>query len=209
MWIHGCINVGSPSLLKNPPRLMYMPKNMVPGLPHLTHPPQRLRTPVVSLPSQIQHIVRRAVRHQDIHLLRHTLPNRIIMLHMVLECIADVIWGVRGAKDGQPLNLHALVLQVDAPLLELGDDVRAVHLAGIFGQIGCFFVGGDGVIIEGDLVITGNHDLVLEIEFLEEGEEVLEVLMVTVVGEVPSMDEDVALLLVCDFAQYFVVLVRV
>jgi hypothetical protein len=46
----------------------------------------------------------------------------------VLEGIPDEVRTVRRAKDSDPLDLDHLMLQVDASLLELGDDLFSGQL---------------------------------------------------------------------------------
>ena len=71
-------------------------------------------------------------------------------------------------------------------------ELWVMYLALVFAEVGLLSLFGDASIIEADLMVACNYDLMLELQSVQEGEELGEVLLPAVVGEVPAVDEDVS-----------------
>jgi hypothetical protein len=84
------------------------------------------------------------------------------------------------------------MLKIDASFPEFFDNLFFIKQTLIFVQKFPFEIWLNTVVVEHDLMVAGNNYFMSEVELLKKSEEFLEMLLLAVVSEISSMNENIA-----------------
>jgi hypothetical protein len=141
----------------------------------------------------VPNAVGRLVGDQDVYLLRQIAPDGLGLLVLVGKAHEIVRQRVRRTEYAKSLHLHLLVHQESADFLEFLNLLLGLHPLLLLDLPDVADLVVDLPRGHSEVVIAGNHYLVLVGQGLQEGPELLELLASGGAGEVASVDEDVGL----------------